>query len=94
MTHATRDAIEHARDALDDAQSWLNEGGLTLSAPFQVRRFQAVRDELQKVLDAPEVPLDDIMADMAVAMEIAARFNPRKAPWIASIIRKHRELSA
>ena len=27
--------------------------------------------------------------DMAAAMEIAARFNPRKAPWIAMVIAKH-----
>lgn len=27
--------------------------------------------------------------DMAAAMEIAARFNPRKMPWISTIIAKH-----
>lgn len=31
--------------------------------------------------------------DMAAALEIAARFNPRKMPWIAVVIAKHMEPS-
>ncbi len=30
-----------------------------------------------------------VMAGMSAALEIAERFNPRKMPWIFSIIEKH-----